>query len=151
MKRVQIAFYSIIIAAALFVCVQSFSLGVWAKTGPGAGFMPLLIGVLLLGSVVGILAETNFFASIDPKEAFWAVPGSWKPTLIVLAGTVAMAILFEKAGYLLTVIPTLFIISFFIERASLAKMLTVPAIAIIFYYLFGSLLGVKLPKGPMGF
>jgi hypothetical protein len=151
MKKFQLVFYSMFIIVSLYVCLYSFSLGIWDKSGPGAGFIPLLIGLLLFISLIGIIIESGLFKKYDSKKPFWVMPGAWRPTFVLLTGTILMAALFEKAGYLLAIIPTLFIISVFTEKTSIVKNLIVPVIALAFSFLFSYLLGVKLPKGLMGF
>ncbi len=147
-----------LIAAALFfvlgahVIQQSLQLDLWAKFGPGPGFMPLLVGIFWM--VVSALHGANIL--IHSQEYQGPVPfprGSAAAQVLLLFGIlVASVLLVPLLGFLtsvaLLVVACLLLIDHYNWRkAALASVVIVGAC----YLVFVVGLEVMLPTGPLGF
>ena len=120
--------------------------------GPGAGFLPLC-----LGGAMAILAIILFVsATRQPPDAKDRSPfPGWRTGILVvgtMAGLAAYNLLIEPLGFLVS---TVFLCAFLvgvIEREPwyLTALVAVGNSAVL-YVIFQVLLGISLPKGPLGF
>jgi hypothetical protein len=92
-RRNQIA-GMLVFTLGVFVIVESlnYDIGTAAQTGPG--FLPLGLGILTL--IFGPL-----IACVNHETSIAGVMIPWRPTVLVLAGVLAFALLIESAGLIL--------------------------------------------------
>jgi Tripartite tricarboxylate transporter TctB family len=115
---------------------------------PGPGFFPLALGLLLVVfsaaiALEGWLSSTKELAEGEPLEF------GHPQVLITLAALLAVPILFEPLGGLIALGLMTAVLLVFLARVP-------PLLAIVWsalgmaasWYLFGELLGVRLPIGP---
>jgi putative tricarboxylic transport membrane protein len=114
---------------------------------PGAGFFPLIIGVLLLSAALG-------FASVAAKgrshpTSGW-VPGARRRVFAVFAGLIGFCLLLPVTGYPLDAGVFGGIMLQQLGASWVAVTIIALASAGISYYVFAIVLGVPLPGGILG-
>jgi putative tricarboxylic transport membrane protein len=128
---------------SLYVCVESWRLGVGSFFRPGAGFFPfyssLLLGLLSL--ILGLLA---FRGKVEKAES-WTEVGS---TVTVSLAVLGFALLLTWLGFVVTT----FLFIFFLLRAVERRGWLLAAgaalfISAAFYVVFGLWLKAQLPAG----
>jgi len=111
---------------------------------PGPGFFPLVLAVLLVVFSVAIAIEGRRASSRDEPLEFGHVQ-----VLITFAALLAVPILFELIGAYITLGLMSAVLLVFIARVSLLLAVVSSAVGMAAcWYLFGELLGVRLPIGP---
>jgi vacuolar-type H+-ATPase subunit I/STV1 len=91
------------IALALAVIYVSFEYGLGRGGRIGPGYVPLVIGLLLLA--LGVLLVARAGRSPDPLDTDIA----WRQVGLVTAGIVAFALLLDRAGVLVAIMTTVLI------------------------------------------
>jgi hypothetical protein len=106
---------------------------------PGPGFVPLILGILLIFFSLILFRNSKRSRSL-PKVAFSSSPGRWK-----------------KVAYtvLILILATIFLMVAFLMRAVepqswRATLLTAFSAALAIYLVFDLLLKQPLPRGPLG-
>jgi hypothetical protein len=131
---------------SLYVCFESWRLGVGSFFRPGAGFFPFYSGALL--SVLSLaLALFTFRAKAEEGES-WTDVGS---TLTVSLAVLGFALLLTWLGFAVTT----FLFIFFLLRAVERRGWLLAAgaalfISAAFYVVFGLWLKAQLPAGILG-
>jgi hypothetical protein len=111
---------------------------------PGPGFFPLVLAVLLVVFSVAIAIESRRASSRDEPLEFGHVQ-----VLITFAALLTVPILFELIGAYITLGLMSAVLLVFIARVSLLLAVVSSAVGVAAcWYLFGELLGVRLPIGP---
>jgi len=134
----------ILTVLGLIVAVYSlFSLRLGTIFSPEAGFVPFLVGLVLV-----IFALLWLFAAKGRQEdsgPFWA-KGAWqKPTLSFVA-IIYYAMTFQRLGYITSTVTFALIWQLAIERTGLIKALLFSLLSAAgMYLLFGILLKVPIP------
>ncbi len=123
-----------------------------ATFGPGAGFLPFWLGALMAALSLVLLVTASRRPAGPPGRA--VLPG--REALIPVGATVGSLavyiLLLERLGFLLaTALLTAFLLGV-VERERWGTTLAVAVLnAIGLYLVFRVLLGVSLPKNPLGF
>lgn len=163
----------LLFAFSAWVGVEAHGLGYWSSLGPGPGFFPLWIAVLLM--VLAVAWATQVALRADsasdsvrtspsaqrpdddgaPAEALTAEDGLHaepapraEPRRVagLLVGLLFVALAMETLGYQLTLVIFLVLTMRFIDRASWRLTLLVALLAgPAVYHLFADLLAVQLP------
>ncbi len=123
---------------------RGLELPYWDRFAPGAGFLPVWLGVILAGLVVVLILRGEAAA---PGE-----PGGWrKPALI--AATLAVCVLaVEWLGFVVGVGAYLAFLLLYVERLPLRLGGSVAVgTTLAIYAVFDLWLRVPLPRGPWGF
>jgi putative tricarboxylic transport membrane protein len=143
---------TVLLLLAVFIAVESLKLRYYTSMGPGPGFFPLWLSLLL-----GTLAITILFQATlgqpepMPSDFFGSRTGYLRMGAIVLAlvGTTA---LIELLGFCLTMLAMyLFLLYMFGQRGMIITALVALAGSFGVYYLFVRWLQVPLPIGVLGF
>ncbi|MGH2381479.1 MAG: tripartite tricarboxylate transporter TctB family protein, partial [Candidatus Limnocylindria bacterium] len=118
---------------------------------PGPGFFPALSSVAL--SVTGaLLVLMRVRKSHDQLPEFKPPSRSelWR-ALAVWGGVLASTLLMQAVGFLITMIGLVAVLLLGVERThSMSAVITIVAVPLLAYLLFGVLLQVPLPAGPFG-
>ncbi len=136
--------------SAVISC-EAFRLPMGEMKDPGAGFFPLLIGLL-----TGLLALIALFHSIrektgpsapSPKEPF-----RWWNLVVILAALVAYALTLTTLGFMINTFLFMMLLLKVIEpqtwkKAVMAALIT----AVTSDLFFNVLLGAQIPSGILGF
>jgi len=131
---------------SLYVCFESWRLGVGSFFRPGAGFFPfyssLLLGLLSL--ILGLLA---FRGKVEKAES-WTDVGN---TVTVSLALVGFALLLTWLGFVITTfLFILFLLRAVERRAWLLSASAALFISAAFYVVFGLWLKAQLPAGILG-
>jgi putative tricarboxylic transport membrane protein len=111
---------------------------------PGPGFFPLVLGGLLVVFAAAIAIEGRLVSSKDEPLEF-----GHAQVLITFAALLAVPLLFELLGAYITLGLMSAVLLVFIVRVSLLLAVVSSAVGMAAcWYLFGELLGVRLPTGP---
>jgi hypothetical protein len=139
------------IVLALGICAGALQLGLWGSAGPGSGFMPFLAGLLI--GLVGLGRLVAAWSRETTRAArFWEDPAAARRVIAVVLALCAMAAVMPVLGFLLT---AMLVMAFLLRLTAETRLVTVIVLAIVsslsVYWLFQSVLGVRLPKGLVGF
>jgi putative tricarboxylic transport membrane protein len=142
---------AVILLIAIATGVGTLPLGYWTPIGPGAGFFPLVIAVVLAAaSITWGLSQwrgTEPAADVAGADADIERPASLGRIVVTLASLLALAALLEILGFQLAVL--LFLFFHLKVLGSQRWRITVPvAVAGSFglYLLFDKVLSVSLPN-----
>ena len=156
MKRRDIAAGLLLAGVGIYVTRQARTMSYRDEFGPGAGFLPLWLGLLLSVLALCLVA----FALRSSPEAPQTEPGGgpgkprWRSGLAMLAwlALVAMVATLEALGFIASFALLSFFLVYVVERRSLLSAMTVAvAIALSFLLLFRVILPVPLPANLWGF
>lgn len=121
-------------------------------SGPDSGFFPMLAGVIVLaGGIAQLLTTTRRRHSAEDLP-FWDNAGAPRRVLTLLTGIVALILLTRYAGFIVASLTMLPFLLRQVEKRSWLYAITVAVIATIaVHVLFVKLLGMQMPRGPLGF
>jgi hypothetical protein len=118
----------------------------WGPTGPGAGYFPLRIGLLLM-AVAGLLLLREIIAAAPGR---FAEPGALKRVAALGLPTAVFAVAIAPLGAYVTMFAYLLWMARRQARARWAvALLLALAMPAAFFLLFETWLGVPLAKGPL--
>jgi putative tricarboxylic transport membrane protein len=153
MARYDRIFTFIWIALGACQCAESISLGLGSIMEPGPGFMPFVMGVIMIVLAVALFFESYFGARKASSEriSLWS-DVYWKRVIYVAILMLAYAVLLTKLGFLLD---TFLMMVFLLKSGDPIKWPTaifVGALTAGFsYVLFGIWLKVPFPAGVLSF
>jgi putative tricarboxylic transport membrane protein len=143
--------------AVTFWLIIGLSFSIWSTTypignlyRPGPGFVPLILGILLIFLSLLLFKNAKRSRSL-PKVTFSSFPGGLKKVACTALILILAAFLFERIGYLFTI----FLLVAFLMRAVepqswRATLITAFSAALAIYLVFDLLLKQPLPRGPLG-
>jgi len=141
-----------LLAFGLFLAGLSLRLAIWSRSGPEAGFFPLVIGLLIIGCSLGVLGgslalgggakDRKVSEKHEGRAAGFVGPAFYTAVML------ACGFLLESLGFLIASSLLLFVILKYLERQSWRMTILLGFSSIIIsYVLFKYLLGVPLPGG----
>jgi putative tricarboxylic transport membrane protein len=133
--------------------VGSLDLGYW-RTGPGPGFFPLWLGVLLC--VLAVLWARQVLrpatSDAEPESTPEEGPAQRRQAALVLAGLVVLVPLLDLLGYQLSMFLFVLYVLLVVSRRKPLGALVLAALAGFgVYALFANVLQVYLPTASLGF
>jgi putative tricarboxylic transport membrane protein len=142
---------TVFLLLAAFVAVESLNLRYYTTLGPGPGFFPFWLSVILAGLSIGMLLQAGFRRSEPmPADFFANVPGYLKMGAVVL-GLIVTTALLEPVGYCLTMLAVYSFLLWALGRHNLIFMILVALFGSFgVYYIFVHWLQVPLPTGLLG-
>jgi hypothetical protein len=152
MKKADLITGCVLMALSGFVIWESLRMPPSATFGPGPGFLPFWIGVIVAGLAL-ILFLTAWMRRVDP-DAPPLFPGRSALTAVglVLLALALYTIFMETLGFLAN---TLLFVTFLMAVVQRAGLKTTAAVAVLttagLYTVFHLLLGITLPRSPFGF
>lgn len=152
MKKADLISGCVLLVLSGFVIWESWNMPPSATFGPGPGFLPLWMGVIVAG-LAAILFLTALFRTHDPNEPA-IFPGKKALTAVglVLLGLTLYTILMEPLGFLAN---TLLFVAFLMAVVQREGFKVTAAVAVLttagLYIIFHLLLGISLPRSPFGF
>lgn len=132
----------------VWICVEALQVPFGSLRMPGAGFMPLLLGVAL--SVLAVfLFVTEWLGSDAASTRIWPE----RPEVLYVIGLVVLsAWLFDRAGFTLTMALFLAVSTKVLGRRRWTTTLVTAVVgSVASYWVFGRLLQISLPAGILGF
>ena len=133
---------------SIYVCWQSFELGVGRLSKPGPGFFSFLSGLGL-----GLLAAGIFFKGLAnrPRETVSSEKIRWSPLVITFGSLVGFVLFVNTLGFNLSTFLFITIILRTVGKKTFAlSVLTGLSTAFGTYILFRVFLESQLPQGPFG-
>ncbi len=151
LREADILSGAILAVLGVFVLVQSLQMTFYNENEPGPGFFPVLLAIALI-VLGGCLVVTRLRAPRDAADDFEMPTGQQaKRSLSLWAALLGAALLVGSLGFLLTMFLLVAVILFVIEgRRGLGSVLTTITVPVLAWLLFGQLLQVRLPTGPLG-
>ena len=142
---------AVLVCLGGFVLMQSLQLDFYVEGVPGPGFFPALLGVLLMALGAGLLIR-RWWGPTDSADDFslptrLQVSRSLSLWLLLLVGALLVGPLGFPIAMLLLVAAILFGIE---RRRGIGAVLTTVLIPVLAWLVFGLLLQVPLPMGPLG-
>jgi len=141
----------LLVALGAFVAGEAWQWPYMTDDGPGPGFFPLWIGILLIGlSALLIAMQVSDAAGRKPVARIsWA---GTRPALLGWGALVVAAGLLEPAGFVVSYLLLSMVLLRLIFRRSWTSTAVVSVVSVAcFWGLFVKLLEVRLPAGPWGF
>lgn len=151
LDRSELVAAGLLVALGAFVAGQAWDWPYMTKDGPGPGFFPLWIGVLLaaLSILLVALQFRDVAAGNAPEKTHWSGTGR---VLVGWLAVMAAAALLKPAGFVVSyVLLTAFLILVVFRQRWTAAAAVSLGSAAAFWLLFVKLLNVRLPAGPWGF
>lgn len=152
MRRPYLVTGMALLLLAIFVGVESLQLRYYTPLGPGPGFFPFWLAVILGALAIGMLVQATLGQTEPmPSDFFASRVGYLKMGAIVLslAGTTA---LLEPLGFRLTMLAVyLFLLCTLGRQGLVVTALVALAGSFGVYHLFVRWLNVPLPAGVFGF
>lgn len=155
-----------LMALSCATIVAGLGLGYWTTLGPGPGFFPVWIGVLLgVSSAVWLIqalrgnpnvatppADPPTDTDVPADSIATAPPAKKRPIWIVLLSLIILASLLDILGFQLAMFAFLiFHLKFQGDRKWLSSLVIAAAGSFGVYYLFTDVLQVTLPSSSIGF
>jgi putative tricarboxylic transport membrane protein len=153
MARLDRIFSFIWIVLGIFQCSESISLGLGNFMEPGTGFMPFVMGLVMIGLAVALFLESYFEMKKNPsqKVSLWS-DVYWKRVVHITVIMLIYAVLLPKLGFLLD---TFLVMVFLLKSGEPVKWpaaIMVGALtAVVSYVIFGVWLSVSFPTGLLSF
>lgn len=115
---------------------------------PGAGFLPLWLGLILVALVIGFILTTRTPKKVDDETA----PRSGRKVIAVSAGLAACVALIDWIGFAAAIAAYLLYLTRWVEgRRWVLSIALAAGTTLGLYLVFRVWLGVPLPRGPWGF
>ncbi|OLC01093.1 MAG: hypothetical protein AUH30_00920 [Candidatus Rokubacteria bacterium 13_1_40CM_68_15] len=141
------------VTLGLGICLYALKLRLWDASGPASGFLPFIAGVFI--AVVGLALVLREWARRPVREStapFWEDRTGRNRVALVTAALCVMAYLMPVLGFLVTASLVMTFLLGLTERTRLASSVVLAVVSsLATYWLFGSLLQVRLPRGLLGF
>ena len=140
-------------ALGLGQCFESWRLGLGTVSEPESGFMPFVLGLVIIALSAILLVESSVAVKRAPgqKVSLWS-EADWKKILWVSLLLLTYSLLLPKIGYTLA---TFLLTVFLLKGGESMKWMTSLVIgfltSIITYYVFGVWLSVPFPRGFLDF
>lgn len=133
---------------SLVFTYMSFNFEFLSDSGrPGAGFFPIIIGVLLL-----VFSGTSFIKDIREKDTDKSELGFAKDILLLIVMMALMIFLLKWIGAVLSMVLFIFVILFKFNREKMLLNIIVSiCFPLIIFAMFDLWLNAGLPKGFLGF
>jgi hypothetical protein len=153
MERYDRIFSFIWIVLGISQCVGSIPLGLGEWVEPGTGFMPFVIGLVMIVLGIALFLEASTVLRKDPKIkiSVWSEV-YWRRVLYVVLLLAAYAAVLPKIGYL---IATFLVMVFLLKSGEPVKWISAIMVGIlasaISYVIFGVWLNVSFPRGILSF
>jgi putative tricarboxylic transport membrane protein len=152
MQRIHQAAAVAMLALAAFVMWQSWSLEYYTKLGPGPGFFPFWLGVMLGGLVLAWLVQVSRQTAWPARLDIFPERSGILRILTILAALGAMAAVIDRLGFQLSMLLFLgFALRVLGRQAWWVTALVALLGSIGAYHIFGRYLDVQLPAASVAF
>jgi len=132
----------------IYICIESVKLGIGKFQFPGAGFFPLLTGIVMGFLSVWLLLEGKKGDRLEEvKRTLWSAETKWKNIVLTLLAFVIYLIVLEKIGYLLSTFILMLLLFNTMERKWGISILEATITVILSYIVFDVWLKCQLPIG----
>jgi putative tricarboxylic transport membrane protein len=140
-----------LLALGIFVGITAIKLRYYTSIGPGPGFFPFWLGIVLCILAVAMLAGTLIGKQEAPKGEFFASVAGYARVGSVIACLLAATFLLNWLGFCLTMLAIHFFLLYVVGRNRLVFSVIAALIGSFgIYYVFVHWLTVQLPPGILG-
>ena len=143
---------ALVLGIAIFIATSNFPGA--AANRPGPAFLPRILallfavcGIILLFSKGGRTEESQ---SGNPDGAAGENPGSWTDIAFVSGALILYMFAAEITGFLIAAAALTYAVFFRLRNGVLTSAIAAVVLAVGTYVLFGTVLGVMLPRGWLG-
>jgi putative tricarboxylic transport membrane protein len=141
----------VLLAFSAYVIIESLSMDLSSEYGPGPGFFPLGLGIIL-----AVLSFLLIVENLNPRKKDKASPFKKKKGIysagLALLGLIGYALLIKVLGYLITTFLLVIFLMGVVARDKVrTTLLTAIGVTLLLFLIFQVGLNVHLPKGPFGF
>lgn len=137
---------------AAFLVRESLSLNYYTPLGPGPGFFPFWLSLLLAILSVAMILQATFGKGEAMSADFYAKRKGYLNISAVLGALIGVIVLMKTLGFIVTMLA---FYTFLLQALGRQGILMTGIIAVVgsfgVYYLFLKLLSVPLPIGIFGF
>jgi hypothetical protein len=147
-RRKAVLIATVFVLLGIGSCLEALQVPFGSFRMPGAGFFPLLLGMLLIALAL-VLLSTSLLGHMPVVPQVWPT----RVEVLYLMGAIFMAVwLFERAGYLPTMALFLGVMLRTLGKVGwVATVLLALAGSVTAYVLFGRVLMIGLPAGFLPF
>lgn len=137
---------AVLVAFSVLVLWECRKIPFGSMAEPGPGAVPVLLALTLLVCSIAVIAAGR--TGVRVSAIRWT---ERRHGVAILGACVFMALALERLGYRLTIFVALLALVGLVEKKGwIAGVIFAGAFSLGTYYLFDTLLGVQLPKGPFG-
>jgi putative tricarboxylic transport membrane protein len=152
MQRIHQTAGIVLLALAVMLMWQSWSLEYYTKLGPGPGFFPFWLGVALAGLVLIWLAQVSMRSGRPKEDAFLPDRSGRLRILAILVALGAMAFFVDVLGFQIAMFIFLgFLLRVLGRQTWWVTAVTTLAGSVGVYHVFGRYLDVQLPASSITF
>jgi putative tricarboxylic transport membrane protein len=142
-RALSLAFIAVWLVLGLYFMLQGLTLKLGTISSPGTGFMPFLIGIVVL--VFGIMSAIPLLISLRLITERVPIQRLRDPAITVVL-MIAYALALERIGFIASTVILIVLLTRFVGRTTLFRAAILGVLATLFcYVVFDSLLGVRLP------
>jgi hypothetical protein len=143
MKRAEMIFIFFLAFVSTMIIKEGLGLPLQDGFAPGPGFLPIVVGVLLLLNSIFLLYK-NIKSNKD--ESFFEKVGGLKNLSIFIITFILVILFGEKIGLILSLSIFMVIVFRYIEKYEMKKCILVAIVSnLVFYVIFDMWLGINLP------
>jgi hypothetical protein len=143
--------------AALIYLGEAWKLPFGSAHNPDLGFMPMVMGFIVLGLCLALILKDFFQPKTQPpetnplKEKEEGDPGSLRKPLLLSAVILVYPFVFTGVGFVLSTVALIALSLRIMEyRGWVGSFLIAAGVTVIAYFFFGSWLHVNFPRGFLG-
>lgn len=150
MRRWHLGLNGLGLLLGLAVVGLSLRMPIFDPSGPGGGFLPMILGAMLALSSLALLMQP--FAELVSEDSRWPDRDGFRRVAAVVLSLAAFAILMPLLGFLATaILVMLCLLPIIARRGWVFTLFVALACSGGVYFVFVRLLGLNLPRGPWGF
>jgi putative tricarboxylic transport membrane protein len=142
-RALSLAFIALWFGLGAYFALQGFGMKLGTISNPGTGFMPFLIGLVLIAFC--ILSAIPLVISLRSESERLPIGRLRDPAIVVVA-MVAYALTLERAGFIVSTVILILLLARFVGRTTFVRAALLAVLATLFcHVVFGAWLGVRLP------
>jgi len=143
-RAVSLAFIAFWLVLGLYFVQQGRELRLGSISSPGTGFMPFVVGLVLIGFCTAS-AVPLFMATAKRHPERLQIQRLRDPAIVV-AAMIAYVLVLERIGFVASTAILIVFLTLIVGRTTLLRATIVGVLApAVCYLVFGMLLGVRLP------
>ena len=138
------------VALGTALCAQALELKLFGPAGPESGLFPFIAGAMLV--VSGIVLAFDRRTRVPAQETFWCEPTAPRRITLLVLGILGLLVVVRYGGFLIAGLAFMPVLLMMTEKRSIGFALVVGSVTTLSIYgLFVKVLGMPMPRGPLGF
>ena len=140
----SLLFIAVWLVLGLYFVQQGLVLRLGSFSSPGTGFMPFIVGIVLIGFCIA--SAVPLLTPLAKANPVRLQIQSLRGPAIVVASMVAYTLVLERVGFVASTAILIVFLAWVVGRTTLLRATALGLLATAFcYVVFGILLGVRLP------